>query len=118
MTAGISLPSFGSRASGLWLTLFMLAPTILPALSSATPVEVLYGPEDKPLDRVVALYHRAHRYLYVAVYGLSNPGAVEALVAAKKRGVDVRIMPIASGWTTRNNGQPLMHCDWQAFPFG
>jgi len=57
MTAGISLPSFGSRASGLWLTLFMLAPTILPALSSATPVEVLYGPEDKPLDRVVALYH-------------------------------------------------------------
>jgi len=92
MTAGISLPSFGSRASGLWLTLFMLAPTILPALSSATTVEVLYGPEDKPLDRVVALYHRAHRYLYVAVCGLSNPGAVEALVAAKKRGVDVRIM--------------------------
>ena len=92
MTAGISLPSFGSRASGLWLTLFMLASTILPALSSATTVEVLYGPEDKPLDRVVALYRRAHRYLYVAVYGLSNPGAVEALVAAKKRGVDVRIM--------------------------
>ena len=92
MTAGISPPSFGSRASSLWLALFMLAPTILPALSSATTVEVLYAPEDAPLDRVVALYHQAHRYLYVAVYGVSSPRAVEALVAAKNRGVDVRVI--------------------------
>jgi len=92
MTAGISLPSFGSRACGLWPTLLMLAPTIPPTLPSATTVEVPYAPEDAPLDRVVALYHRAHRYRYVAVYGLSNPGAVEALVVAKTRGGDVRII--------------------------
>src|SRR5262245_6563642 len=58
---------------------------------SAT-VEVYYGPDDAPLDRLTMLYQHATRYLYVAVYGLTSPRAVEALVAAKKRGVDVRLI--------------------------
>jgi hypothetical protein len=53
---------------------------------SAT-VEVYYGPEDAPLDRLTTLYRHATRYLYVAVYGLTSPRAVEAMVAAKKRGL-------------------------------
>ena len=55
-------------------------------------VEVLYAPDDAPLDRVIALYQQAKRYIYVSVYGLTYPRAVEALVAAKKRGVDVRML--------------------------
>ncbi len=55
-------------------------------------VEVLYAPEDAPLDRIVTLYQEAKRYIYVSVYGLTSPKAVEALVAAKKRGVDVRML--------------------------
>jgi phosphatidylserine/phosphatidylglycerophosphate/cardiolipin synthase-like enzyme len=58
---------------------------------SAT-VEVYYGPDDAPLDRLMTLYRHATRYLYVAVYGLTSPRAVEAMVAAKKRGVDVRMI--------------------------
>jgi phosphatidylserine/phosphatidylglycerophosphate/cardiolipin synthase-like enzyme len=58
---------------------------------SAT-VEVYYGPDDAPLDRLTTLYRHATRYLYVAVYGLTSPHAVEAMVAAKKRGVDVRLI--------------------------
>ena len=58
---------------------------------SAT-VEVYYGPEDAPLNRLTTLYRHATRYLYVAVYGLTSPHAVEAMVAAKKRGVDVRLI--------------------------
>lgn len=58
---------------------------------SAT-VEVYYAPEDAPLDRLAALYGQATRYLYVSVYGLTSPRAVEAMVAAKKRGVDVRLI--------------------------
>ena len=58
---------------------------------SAT-VEVYYGPDDAPLDRLTTLYRHATRYLYVAVYGLTSPRAVEAMVAAKKRGVDVRMI--------------------------
>ncbi len=61
------------------------------AVSSAT-VEVLYAPHDAPLDRLVGLYQQAKRYIYVSVYGLTYPRAVAALVAAKKRGVDVRML--------------------------
>jgi phosphatidylserine/phosphatidylglycerophosphate/cardiolipin synthase-like enzyme len=55
-------------------------------------LEVYYSPEDAPLDRVVTLYQHAKRYIYVSVYGLTYPRAVEALVAARKRGVDVRML--------------------------
>ena len=58
----------------------------------AANIEVLYSPDDAPLDRVVTLYRHAKRYIYVSVYGLTYPRAVEALVAAKKRGVDVRML--------------------------
>jgi phosphatidylserine/phosphatidylglycerophosphate/cardiolipin synthase-like enzyme len=55
-------------------------------------IEVLYAPDDAPLDRVVVLYQQAKHYIYVSMYGLTYPRAVEALVAAKKRGVDVRML--------------------------
>ena len=64
--------------------------TAVPAWSAT--VDVLFAPDDKPLDRLLTLYNQATRYIYVAVYGLTSPKAVEALVAAKKRGVDVRMM--------------------------
>lgn len=54
--------------------------------------EVYFAPEDNPGDKVVALYREAHSYIFVAMYGLTYPPAVQALVAAKKRGVDVRVM--------------------------
>ncbi|MCX5728151.1 MAG: phospholipase D-like domain-containing protein, partial [Nitrospirae bacterium] len=41
---------------------------------------------------LATLYGQANRYLYVAVYVLTSPRAVEAMVAAKKRGVDVRLI--------------------------
>ena len=43
-------------------------------------VEVYYGPDDAPLDRLTTLYRQATRYLYVAVYGLTSPRAVEAML--------------------------------------
>jgi phosphatidylserine/phosphatidylglycerophosphate/cardiolipin synthase-like enzyme len=58
----------------------------------AASVEVWYSPEDEPLRRVAEIYDHATRYIYVAVYGLTSPLAVRALVDAKKRGVDVRVI--------------------------
>ncbi|HKT35534.1 MAG TPA: phospholipase D-like domain-containing protein [Nitrospira sp.] len=75
------------RSAGLCLAVLLQAQTV-----SGADVEVLYAPQDAPLDRLVALYRQGKRYIYVSVYGLTSPRAVEALVAAKKRGVDVRIL--------------------------
>jgi phosphatidylserine/phosphatidylglycerophosphate/cardiolipin synthase-like enzyme len=74
-------------ATVLWLTVLLQTQT-----ASSANVEVLYAPHDAPLDRLVMLYQQAKRYIYVSVYGLTYPRAVEALVAAKKRGVDVRML--------------------------
>jgi phosphatidylserine/phosphatidylglycerophosphate/cardiolipin synthase-like enzyme len=63
-----------------------------PTVGTAASIEIYYAPEDAPVDRLVKLYDGARRYIYVAVYGLTYPPAVKALIAAKKRGVDVRIM--------------------------
>ena len=60
--------------------------------SSVTAPEVLYAPEDRPADRLVALYEGARHNIYLASYGLTYPPIVQALVAAKKRGVDVRVI--------------------------
>lgn len=58
----------------------------------AATVEIYYAPEDLPGDKLVAIYERARRYIYVSVYGITYPPAVKALVSAKKRGVDVRVI--------------------------
>jgi phosphatidylserine/phosphatidylglycerophosphate/cardiolipin synthase-like enzyme len=55
-------------------------------------IEMYYAPEDRPGDHLVKLYDGAKRYIYVAVYGLTFPPVVRALVAAKRRGVDVRVL--------------------------
>ena len=72
-----------------------LAPSLPPYVSPPTiaaTIDVYYAPEDLPGDRLVALYEQARRYIYVAVYGMTFPPAVNALVKAKKRGLDVRIV--------------------------
>lgn len=62
-----------------------------PVCASAT-IDVYYAPEDHPIDRVVGLYAHATQYIYVSVYALTAPSVVKALVAAKHRGVDVRVI--------------------------
>jgi len=76
-------------ATAIWLA---GAPAVPPASGVASSVEIYYAPEDLPGDRLAALYGKAQRYIYVAIYGLTYPPIVKELVAAKKRGVDVRII--------------------------
>jgi len=92
-----SVCSFKRTRDALHRITFVVFLTLSAAGGQAGPVwsgsiEVLYAPDDAPLDRVVMLYQQAKHYIYVSVYGLTYPRAVEALVAAKKRGVDVRML--------------------------
>jgi phosphatidylserine/phosphatidylglycerophosphate/cardiolipin synthase-like enzyme len=69
--------------------------------------EVLYGPEDHPADRLVALYAGARKSIYLAMYGLTYPPLVRALVAAHKRGVDVRLITDRGKLEERNQRTAL-----------
>ena len=55
-------------------------------------LEIFYAPEDRPAERIVALYAEARNFIYLASYGLTYPPIVKSLVSAKKRGVDVRVI--------------------------
>ncbi len=82
-------PSLSFPCTCLLLCLFI---TLSGYQASAMTLDVWYSPEDEPLKHVVEIYNHATRYIFVAVYGLTSPLAVKALVEAKKRGVDVRII--------------------------
>jgi hypothetical protein len=118
MTACVCLSRFGSCILALWLSLFLFASTALSIPSSATTIAVFYAPQDAPLDRVVGLHYRAHRDLYVAVYGLTYPRAVEALVAATTRGIDVRVVTDRERLDDPKQRAAVNTFDWQAFPSG
>ena len=65
----------------------------LPSVESQTPTpEILYSPEERPADRLVTLYGSAQKSIYLTIYGLTYPPIIKALVAAHKRGVDVRVI--------------------------
>jgi phosphatidylserine/phosphatidylglycerophosphate/cardiolipin synthase-like enzyme len=75
---------------------------------SVTPApEILYAPEEDPAKRLVALYEGARHYIYLATYGLTYPPIVKALVAAKKRGVDVRVITDRGRLDDRNQRAAL-----------
>jgi phosphatidylserine/phosphatidylglycerophosphate/cardiolipin synthase-like enzyme len=77
----------------VYITGLLIAVLLGPSVEvSATLVEVWYGPEDRPLEHLVQMYDRAKRYIFVAVYGVTSPLTVKALVQAKRRGVDVRLL--------------------------
>ena len=75
----------------VWTVVALICLTHVPVCASAT-IDVYYAPEDQPIDRVVGLYAHATRYIYVSVYALTAPSVVKALVEAKRRGVDVRVI--------------------------
>jgi len=81
-----------THCAGLLLCLAASILIVPGGKASAASVEVWYSPEDEPLRRVVQIYDHATRYIFVAVYGLTSPLAVKALVEAKRRGVDVRVI--------------------------
>lgn len=74
-----------------WAVVGFLCLVQVPVCSSAT-IDVYYAPEDRPIDRVVGLYAHANRYIYVSVYALTAPSVVKALIEAKRRGLDVRVI--------------------------
>ena len=88
-----------------------------PFLHAAT-VEIYYAPEDLPGDKLVALYERARRYIYVSVYGITYPPAVKALVSAKKRGVDVRVITDREKLNDPKQVAALETLRWPAFRSG
>ncbi|MFA6262899.1 MAG: phospholipase D-like domain-containing protein [Candidatus Babeliales bacterium] len=128
----------GVGAVALCATLFVLANV------RATCVEAFFSPNDKPTGKLLELIISARRSIFVAVYFLTDQTIAEALVAAHKRRIDIKIVidPItaqsrcgkadflachgieiyvfrpgskAGGGDNKWAGQPLMHDKYAVF---
>jgi len=52
---------------------------------------VRFSPKGGAADLLVAQIESADRRIAIAIYGLNNPAIVDALIAAKRRGVEVAV---------------------------
>lgn len=63
-------------------------PSIIPQF----PYEIAVGPDAKIANRIIELFDRAQRSIDFNMYLLTRTDMIDALVAAKKRGVKVRVI--------------------------
>jgi len=69
------------------------SPALAPAaVSSAPRIEVAFSPEAGSEALVVKVIASARQSLRLAAYSFTSPAVVKALLDAKKRGVDVRVL--------------------------
>ncbi|MBI2025641.1 hypothetical protein HYT04_02565 [Candidatus Kaiserbacteria bacterium] len=75
---------------------------------AAGAVRVIYSLDKKQNDQeLIALINEAENYIYFAIYTFTLPSIADALVAAKKRGVDVRGV-VDSEQSSNSYGAPII----------
>ncbi|HPR07767.1 MAG TPA: phospholipase D-like domain-containing protein, partial [Denitromonas sp.] len=70
----------------------LTAPAALGPVAAEGRVEVLFSPEDPVEARLIALIAQARRSVQVQSYLFTRKTLAAALVAARGRGVDVRVL--------------------------
>ena len=72
---------------------WILAICLAAATSSpAATLEVYFAPGPDPEAAMVREINKAERHILAQYYGFTSPAVAQALIAAKKRGVDVEVL--------------------------
>lgn len=101
-SAGYGLGSEGGRAADI----------AIPAQTVSVPAEgsirILYSLDKKQNDKeIIAIIDSAKDHIYFAIYTFTLPSIADALVAAKKRGIDVRGV-VDSKQSSNSYGAPIV----------
>ncbi len=83
-------------------------PSATVSAPAAGTTRIVYSLDQKQNDKeLIALIDRAQDHVYFAIYTFTLPSVADALVAAKKRGIDVRGV-MDSGQATNSYGAPIL----------
>lgn len=66
-------------------------------------VEVYFSPKDKSSDRIVQIINNAKHYVYMPAFLITHSKIATAMIEAKNRGVDVRVIIDANSVFTKNS---------------
>ena len=84
-----------------------------PALSdnfeiSGTKIGVYFSPYDKASSKIIPIINNAKRYIYIPAFLITHNEISNALIKAKQRNVDVKIIIDANNTSTRNTKHALL----------
>ena len=69
-----------------------------------TEIQVYFSPQDKGLERgIIPLINQAKDYIYIPTFVLTEKRITNALINAKKRGVDIKIIMDSLSPTTKHS---------------
>ena len=71
-------------------------------------IEVYFSPQYKSANRIIELIHGAKHYIYVPTFLITHKGISEALIKAKRHGIDVKIIIDANSVNTRNTKHKIL----------
>lgn len=81
--------------------LFTIALLLTPQAFAASPIEAGFSTDGSSLDLVLQTINSAHKQLRVAAYSFTSKPIAQALLNAKRRGVDVSVIVDKSQETER-----------------
>lgn len=77
-----------------------------------TKITPLFSPTDKIITRhIIPLINNAQTYIYVPAFTITHNGFAQALIKAKQRGVDVKIISDATNPSSRNSKIKLLRTE-------
>lgn len=73
-----------------------------------THLEIYFSPYDKAMQAVIPIIDRAKSYIYIPTFLITHNDLTNALIRAKQRGVDIKIIIDANNTATRNSKHSLL----------
>lgn len=71
-------------------------------------ISIYFSPYDKAGDKIISLINSAKNYIYIPTFLITHKGISEALISAKNRGLDIKIIIDANNTSTRNTKHALL----------
>ena len=71
-------------------------------------IEIYFSPQDKSSGRIIQLINNAKHYVYMPTFLITHKGITDALLNAKKRNVDIKIIIDANSVNTRNTKHKIL----------
>ncbi len=71
-------------------------------------VEIYFSPKDKQSARIISLINGAKNYIYIPAFLITHTKITDALIEAKNRKVDVRVIIDANSTSTRNSKHAVL----------